>query len=352
MTSWRTPASVLDCANSGTTLRLLTGALAGSQVVATLTGDASLRRRPMGRVVDPLRAMGAQIESHDGRAPLTVEGTPLNGRPHVLVVPSAQVKSALLLAGLHASGPTSVSEPLPSRDHTERLLRAAGARLESRGGELVLEPSDQPLQPLTLDVPGDFSSAAFFLAAAAVRPGWSLTVQNVGLNPTRTAFLKVLTRMGADVRVTRESSPDFEPRGDVTVVGAHLRNVTIDRAEVAGAMDEIPVLLVLASQADGVFDLGGAGELRVKESDRLSAMSAGLRAMGATVEERQDGLRLRGRVSLRGVEIDSHGDHRIAMAFAVASLVADAPTHIVGSACVAISYPGFFDRLAEIAHGS
>jgi 3-phosphoshikimate 1-carboxyvinyltransferase len=340
-------------------MRLLLGLLSGSRVSATLDGDGSLRRRPMARVIDPLRRMGARIESDDGRAPLFVKGMALQGRRHVLNTPSAQVKSAILLAGLAASGPTSVVEPVATRDHLERLMIAMGADLkkilppplagEGRGGGSTIElrPSHRPLQPLQLEVPGDLSSAAFWLAAAAIRPGWSVTIQGVGLNPTRTAFLRILERMGARVDVDLGPS-EIEPSGSITVTGGTLTSISLGSAEVAAAIDEIPVIISLASQASGVTVISGAAELRVKESDRLAAMAEGLRRMGARVEERPDGISIDGPTTLHGATVASQGDHRIAMALAIAGLVADGPTTIEDADCVAVSYPEFFAHVRRI----
>jgi 3-phosphoshikimate 1-carboxyvinyltransferase len=348
---WRSfgpPHGPLDCANSGTTMRLLLGVLSGSWVSATLDGDASLRRRPMARVVEPLRAMGARIQSQDGRAPLMVTGARLQGRRHVLSVPSAQVKSALLLAGLSASGPTSVVEPVATRDHTERLLRAMGTEVHLAAGTVEVRPSHQPLRPIDLSVPGDFSSAAFWMAAAALRPGWSVTIREVGLNPSRTAFLRLLQSMGAEIHVDAGNA-GIEPLGSVTVTGRRLRAVTMGAADVAAAIDEIPALLCVATQAEGTTIIEGAAELRVKESDRLATMSEGLRRMGAVVDERADGVSIHGQASLLGATVESHGDHRIAMALAVAGLVASGPTTIEGADCVAVSYPDFFTALQDLA---
>jgi 3-phosphoshikimate 1-carboxyvinyltransferase len=350
LASFATPHGPLDCANSGTTMRLLLGLLAGSALSATLEGDASLSRRPMNRVVLPLRSMGAKIDSRDGRAPLFVSGTALQGRRHALPLPSAQVKSALLLAGLSASGPTTVLEPVATRDHTERLLRAMGTDVNATADGVVIRPSHQPLRPIELAVPGDFSSAAFWMAAAALRPGWSVIIGDVGLNPTRTAFLELLQSTGAGVQVAAPSA-DIEPRGRVTVTGKGLRAIAVSAAQVAAAIDEIPALLVLATQAEGVTVIDGAGELRVKESDRLATMAEGLRRMGATIEERPDGVSVHGPTQLRGASVDSHGDHRVAMALAVAGLVASGPTTIEGADCVAVSYPNFFAQLQELTNG-
>jgi len=349
--SFATPHGNLDCANSGTTMRLLLGVLAGSSISATLDGDASLRRRPMDRVIEPLRGMGARIESRESRAPVSVTGTPLQGRRHVLPIPSAQVKSALLLAGLSASGPTTVVEPTPTRDHTERLLRAMGTDVTTTADGVVVRPSHQPLRPIELAVPGDFSSAAFWMVAAALRPGWSVIIGDVGLNPTRTAFLALLRSMGAEVKI-EGSSADIEPRGMLTVTGRRLRAIALGAADVAAAIDEIPALLVLATQAEGVSTIEGAGELRVKESDRIATMADGLRRMGAIVEERPDGVSVHGPAPLHGATVESQGDHRVAMALAVAALVASSPTTIEGADCVAVSYPNFFTQLQELTRAS
>lgn len=343
-----TPRGPLDCANSGTTMRLLLGLLAGSRVAASLDGDQSLRSRPMARVIEPLRRMGARIDSSDGRAPLRVQGSGLQGRHHVLPVASAQVKSAILLAGIAASGPTTLVEPIATRDHTERLLQVMGADIRREGTMIDLRPSHRPLRPLHMTLPGDFSSAAFWMAAAALRPDWSITVRGVGLNPSRLAFINLLRRMGADVQLDlTDDNP--EPRGSLRVVGRQLQAIEIGAAEVAAAIDEIPALLILATQAEGVTAVSGAAELRVKESDRLAAMALGLRAMGAAVDERPDGISVRGPVRLRGAVIDSRGDHRIAMAFAIAGLVADGSTSIHDAEAVAVSYPRFFRDLQEIS---
>ncbi len=354
LAGWRSPKGVLDCANSGTTMRVLTGVLAGSHAAATLTGDASLRARPMDRVVEPLRTMGARIRSSDGHAPLRIDGIGLQGAEHVLAQPSAQAKTALLLAGLHAASATTVREPYASRDHTERLLRAGGAKLVETDGQVRIEPQDRPLNPLRLSIPGDLSSAAFFLAAAALRPGWQITVVDVGLNPSRTAFLDILEAMGArvQVEVEVEDGPAIEPRGRVTVQGGSaLRAIELGPNEVARAIDEIPVLLVVASQAAGITRIAGAGELRFKESDRLKAMADGMRRMGVRVEEGPDWIAVEGPAALTAARVNSAGDHRVAMAMAVGALVAQGPVTIDGADSVSVSYPGFFRDLGRAVHG-
>jgi 3-phosphoshikimate 1-carboxyvinyltransferase len=295
--------------------------------------------------------MGAKIESREGRAPLAVTGTSLQGRRHSLRVPSAQVKSALLLGGLSASGPTTVVEAIPTRDHTERLLRAMGTDVEATVEGIVIRPSHQPLRAIELSVPGDFSSAAFWMAAAALRPGWSVIIGDVGLNPTRTAFLTLLRSMGAEVKV-EEPTADIEPCGQIAVTGNGLRAIALGAADVAAAIDEMPALMVLATQAEGITTIDGAGELRVKESDRIATMADGLRRMGAVVDERPDGVSIEGPTSLKGTAVESHGDHRVAMALAVAALTASGPTTIEDADCVAVSYPNFFAQLRELTHAS
>lgn len=349
------PGAVLDCANSGTTMRLMAGVLAAHDLTATLDGDTSLRRRPMDRVAQPLNAVGAVVTTTDGHAPVHISGTATPaGIEHRLVVASAQVKSAILLAGLNAQGPTVVRESLPTRDHTERLLHACGADLTSDGAAIILRP--EPLDPFGIAIPGDISSAAFFLALAAARPGWRVRCAGVGVNPGRIGILDVLHAMGAGVEV--EEGPmaaDVEPVGDVTVRGAPLHGVTVHPALVPRCIDELPAIAVVATQAEGRTEIHGAGELRNKESDRLGALVTGLRALGATVEEIPDGLVVDGPVRLRPARLDAAGDHRLAMAWTMAAaLVAaeEGESTIAGAGCVAVSYPGFFDDLAALVSGS
>ena len=345
------PADALDCRNSGTTMRLLAGVLAAGDAGATLTGDDSLQRRPMERVVNPLRAMGASIEMRDGKAPLRIEGRRLAGRDHRLPVASAQVKSALLLAGLHAEGATSIEEPVPTRDHTERLLSAMGASIATEAGLTRVATLTTPLQPLRLSIPGDFSSAAFWFAAAAIRPGMSVRVVDVGINPSRTAFLRLLSSMGVGIRVEPGPNSAIEPCGEVTVTGGPLQALRVGAAEVAAAIDEIPILMVVATQAKGTTLIEGAAELRVKESDRIRSMTEGLTRMGASVEELADGVRIEGPVRLRQAWVDACGDHRVAMALAVAGLVAESPPRIEGAEIADVSYPGFAQQLELVAGG-
>jgi 3-phosphoshikimate 1-carboxyvinyltransferase len=353
--SLRAPDGPLDCANSGTTMRLMAGVLAAHDVVATLDGDASLRARPMERVASPLRAMGAELTTDDGHAPVLVRGTPSpRGLEHRLDVASAQVKSAILLAALNADGPTVVHQPLQTRDHTERLLRACGADLSSDGASVTLRPA--LLDPFGLQVPADISSAAFLLALAAARPGWRVRCTGVGINPGRTGVLDVLRAMGAEVEV--EEGPmaaEVEPQGDVVVTGTTLHGVTVAPAMVPRCIDELPVIAVVATQAEGRTEIRGAGELRHKESDRIALLAAGLRSMGAVVEELADGLAVDGPAQLRPARLDAGGDHRLAMAWAVAACLVgpDAGESVIaGADCVAVSYPGFFDDLGALTSGS
>ena len=352
----RTPARVLDCGNSGTTMRLLAGLLAGHDLEAVLDGDASLRRRPMERVAAPLRRMGAEVEpSAAGTPPLRVRGRDrLRGGEHVLAVASAQLKSAILLAGLRADAPTRVVEPGPSRDHTERLLRLCGIAVEAGAGGVEVVPG--PLSPFGLRVPGDLSSAAFLLALAAARPGSRLRCPGVTLNPGRTGFLEGLAAMGARVEVAETAAAGgVEPVGTVEVEGGPLRAATVAGDLVPRCIDELPVLAVLATQAEGTTRIAGAAELRVKESDRIAAVAAGLRRLGAAVEEQPDGLLVSGPVRLRPTVLDSGGDHRLAMAWAVAADLVPAgagDSVVTGAQACAVSYPGFFADLARLARGA
>jgi 3-phosphoshikimate 1-carboxyvinyltransferase len=347
-TGFREPTNVLDAGNSGTTLRLVLGVCAGLPGATVLTGDSSLRRRPMLRIVEPLREMGATVDGREGgdRAPLFVRGGRLHGIDWTTQVPSAQVKSGLLLAGLNADGRTCIHEPAMSRDHTERMLEAAGVPIVRRGLSVaVAGPVD--VEPADRRVVGDLSAAIFFVVAAALVPGSRLTVRFVGLNPTRSGSLGILREMGAAVALEIGGDESGEPVGDITVTFSRLEAVDVDPAVIPSAIDEIPILAVAATQADGETVIRGAAELRVKEADRLAAMARGLRALGADAEELPDGLIVRGPVRLSGGEVDSYGDHRIAMAFAVAGLVASERVRIKGWSCVDTSFPGFMDVLAQ-----
>jgi 3-phosphoshikimate 1-carboxyvinyltransferase len=349
----REPENVLDCGNSGTTMRLLLGLLAGrSGRHFVLNGDASLRRRPMRRVGAPLAEMGASIHGRAGGnlAPLAIAGQNLHGATIHTPVASAQVKSALLLAALTASGPTTVIEPALSRDHSERMLRAFGADLAvgGAGGTTVTVTPGASLRGQTVVVPGDISSAAFWLVAGAITPGAELTIENVGLNPSRTGILEVLAQMGARVTVLNPREVAGEPVGDLHVSHGPLKAFSIDGALIPRLVDEIPVLAVAACCADGVSRIHGAEELRVKETDRLAVMARQLGAMGARLEEHADGLTIQGETGLHGAEVDSETDHRVAMSLAVASLVARGDTRLRDSAAAAVSYPGFWDDLARL----
>lgn len=341
----RAPKGMLDVGNSGTSMRLLAGLLAGQAFDSTLTGDASLRRRPMARVIEPLRRMGADIAGESGDlAPLRIRGGHrLRGIRYRLPVASAQVKSCVLLAGLYAGGETVVEEPAISRDHTERMLAAFGVDLRCEGDTVRLH-GGQRLQGGELRVPGDLSSAAFFLVAAAIVPDARLTLTGIGVNPTRDGVLTLLRAMGADIELENERREGGEPVADLHVTGGGLRGVDIDPALVPLAIDEFPALFVAAACAEGDTVLRGAQELRFKESDRIGVMAAGLETLGVPVEVHPDGLRIRGggdSFAFGGGKIDSHGDHRVAMAFAMAGFRASAPITIRDCANVATSFPGF-----------
>lgn len=342
----REPDDVIDCGNSGTSLRLLTGVLAGIPGLAVLTGDASLRRRPVRRVIEPLRRMGASISARDGDRlpPLAVRGGPLRGVRHVLEVASAQVKSACLLAGLFADGDTSVTEPERSRDHTERMLRGMGVPVRTDGLTVAVGPS-RP-RGGRVDVPGDISSAAFFLCGAAATPGSEVTVRGLGVNPTRTGLLDVLAAMGAGLALANEREVAGEPRADVTVRAAELRGTEIRGPIIPRLIDELPVVMVMATQARGRTVIRDARELRVKESDRLAAMGETLAAAGARIELFEDGCAIEGPTPLRGVTVRTRLDHRIAMSMAIAQLFTGGDEVVLDDvACVATSFPSFFDLL-------
>jgi 3-phosphoshikimate 1-carboxyvinyltransferase len=328
-------------------MRLLAGLVAAGAGTTVLDGDASLRRRPMLRIAEPLVAMGARVETTDGRAPITVHGAPLAGIEWRLPVASAQVKSAVLLAGLRARGTTRVIEPLASRDHTERLLAHLGVRVTQAGGAVELT-GGQRLRAADVPLPGDPSSAAFLVVAALLVPGSDLQLRDVGVNPTRIGFLAILARMGAAVSVTDETLAAGEPRASLRARAATLRGTAIAPAEVPGAIDELPVLCVAAALAAGETTLTGAAELRVKESDRLAALEQ-LRLLGVDVRATADGLVVRGTGGrpLRAGRIHAGGDHRIAMAFAIAGLASPDGVEIADPECVEVSFPGFFDRLRE-----
>ncbi|HEX2294607.1 MAG TPA: 3-phosphoshikimate 1-carboxyvinyltransferase [Actinomycetota bacterium] len=344
----REAADVLDLGNSGTSMRTLLGVCAGIDGLTVLTGDASLRSRPMLRVAAPLRQMGATV---DGRGygelpPMVVRGGELRPVDAELSVASAQVKTAILLAGLRAPGTTSVTEPAPSRDHTERMLEAAGVPVARAGKTCSVEGGSQP-RPMEWDVPGDTSSALYLLVAALLVPGSEITVTDVLLNPTRTAALDVLARMGADLSIEEKEVSGGEPRGDVTARASGLAAAEVGPAEVPALVDELPLLAIAAARAEGTTVFSGAEELRVKESDRIAATVAGLRTLGVDAEERPDGMVVQGPARLTGGAVDSRGDHRIAMSFAVAGLVSAEGVRVSRWSCVDTSFPGFLDVLGR-----
>jgi 3-phosphoshikimate 1-carboxyvinyltransferase len=342
----RSPAHPLDAGNSGTTMRMLAGVLAGQAFRSVIVGDASLSRRPMRRVMEPLERMGAHIDSLEGHAPLTIHGGRLQPIAYSATVPSAQVKSAILLAGLYAGGTTSVTEPAGTRDHTEHALAAFGARLARLSSTVSLE-GGQRLTGRALSIPGDFSSAAFWMVAAASLPGSRVDIDDVGLNPTRTALVAVLRRFGARVTVEVSGSDAGEPRGTISVEGVRTGAVDISPEEVPGLIDELPAIGALAARG-GQVTVRGAAELRVKESDRIATLVAGFCNLGIAAEEHRDGFTVVGTGSPRGGVAHAHDDHRIAMALAIAALGAREPSTIDGSEAVAISYPGFFDTLDRL----
>ena len=341
------PTDVLDAGNSGSTMRMLSGILSAHPFQTTVTGDDSLLRRPMRRVIVPLERMGAKIGSEEGRPPLSIQGTsviqPIEFAPEV---PSAQVKTAVLLAGLHGNGVTTVHEPLTTRDHTERALRAFGVRVEARGRSVSVR-GGQRLAAQSLEVPGDISSASFWMVAAAALAGSEIVIASVGVNPTRTGIIDVLRRMGADVQVDADVSNVGEPIGTIRVRHGSLGATVIEPDEVPGVIDELPVLGALATHG-GELQVTGAQELRVKESDRISALVDGLRRMGADIDERPDGFHVRGSRRLSGGEVDARNDHRLAMAFAIAALGASGPTTIHDAGAAAVSYPEFFAVLESL----
>ena len=343
------PSGDIDCGNSGTTMRLMCGILAAQPFRSRLTGDASLSKRPMKRIIDPLTQMGAKItaEGEKGSAPLVIEGGPLKGIEYTSPVASAQVKSAVLLAGLFAKGTTTVTEPVLSRDHTERMLAWHLVR-PRRNGLSVSVSGGQTLESRDFAVPGDISSAAFWLVAAAAHPGSHLLIKDVGLNPARTGVLAVLIRMGAHVSEIVEHS-ECEPSGTVEVRGTKLRATVIAGAEIPNVIDELPILAVAAALADGRTIIRDAHELRVKETDRIAAVAKNLRAFGVLVDEKEDGMEIEGGAKLRGATVESFGDHRIAMAFAILATFAEGASHIRDTACVDTSYPGFYEMLHKLA---
>ena len=353
---FKTPATDIDCGNSGTTIRLISGILAGQSFDSTLTGDESLAKRPMKRVIEPLRFMGAKIDAENDRIPMHIYGGQhLQGMEHTLRVASAQVKSCILLAGLYADGETSVLETVATRDHTEQMLRWFGVKVSeelTNIGKRISVNGNARLTAKDLNVPADISSAAFYLVAGACLPGSKLSMPNVGLNPTRKAIIDVLRRFGANIELENERTVCNEPIGDL-IVSSPAKDVLgskeniVNGEIIANIIDEIPILAVFGTQLEHGLEIRDAGELRVKESDRIASIVENLRRMNANVVEFPDGVKV-SRSNLKGAEIDSFGDHRIAMAFAVAALLAEGETTINGAECADISFPGFFETLASV----
>lgn len=342
------PAQTLDTGNSGTTTRLMAGILAGQKFASVLNGDASIQKRPMGRIITPLSQMGACIRSVNGNgcAPLTITGAPLRGISYCSPVASAQVKSAILLAGLYAEGTTSVTEPALSRDHTERMLKSFGADITSLGLTATVKP-EPDLRGVDILVPGDISSAAYFIAAGCLVPDAEILLCNVGINPTRAGILQVAREMGADITLLHEKK-EGEPVADLLVRSSSLHGITIGGDLIPTLIDELPVIAVMAAAAKGTTVIKDAAELKVKESDRIAVVTENLAAMGCDVTATEDGMIINGGKPLHGAVIDPHLDHRIAMSFAVAALIADGETEIKGADCVKISYPAFYEDLAGL----
>lgn len=358
------PLDVLDCGNSGTTIRLVSGVLSGNPFFSVLTGDESLRKRPMERVITPLHMMGAQIQARGENKypPIAIAGKKLQSIKYALPVASAQVKSAILLAGLYAEGETEIIEPLKSRDHTERMLPSFGVKIEVDGLRVRIKGGTE-LIATEIQVPGDFSSAAFFIVGALLIKNSDITIKGVGINPTRTGLLEVLKQMGADIEltnirnfsvnsplITRHSSLFIgEPVGDIHCKGGkELKAINITREKIPSIIDEFPILCVAATQAEGTTIIKGAEELRVKESDRIKTITAELKKMGAEIEEFEDGLSIKGKNLLKGVVVESYNDHRIAMALSIAGLIAQGTTTVRDISCVNISFPGFFKLLKRL----
>lgn len=343
------PATTLDTGNSGTTTRLISGILSAQSFSSRLTGDASIQKRPMKRIIEPLSMMGADIvsEKNNGCAPLFIHGAPLHGIHYTSQVASAQVKSAILLAGLYADGITKVTEPYLSRNHSEIMLRKFGAEISTEDTTAILKPGN-PLTAQTISIPGDISSAAYFIAAGAIVPNSEILIRNVGINPTRDGILKAAKAMGANIRIENIRNDGGESSGDILVSTSALHGTTISGALIPTLIDEIPILAVMAAYAEGTTLIKDAAELKVKESNRIDVMVKNLKAMGCDIEGTEDGMCIHGGKPLHGAMIDSYGDHRIAMSFAIASLCAEGDTEILGSECVNISYPSFYQDLASL----
>lgn len=348
------PEEIIDVGNSGTTIRLLAGLLSGQRFFAVLTGDSSLKNRPMDRVVAPLRQMGAMIHGRQGGryAPLSIDGRRLKPLCYELPVASAQVKSALLLAGLYAEGETEIYEPVKCRDHTEKLLSYLGANFKQEGSLLTIKGNGE-WKGNVIQIPGDLSSAAYFLVAGLVAPDSEVTVEEVGVNPTRTGILDALKAMGGEIEVKDKGYLGLEPVADITVRSSHLKGISLGGSDIPGVVDEIPVLAVAAAFAQGTTEIREAGELRVKETDRIKGVSQNLRRFGVTVEEFSDGMRITGSASLKGFTLkgthcNSFGDHRLAMAMHVMASLVCGETVLEGADCIAVSFPGFFEAFQRI----
>jgi len=343
------PNGTLDVGNSGTTIRLLSGILAGQEFSTNITGDDSIQKRPMARIAQPLRKMGAQIDAvADDFAPLSIKGGKLTPIDYTLPVASAQVKSCLLLAGLYSEGVTKILEPAESRDHTERMLSFFEGRVEKNGSGISVKGPAR-LKGQNISVPGDLSSAAFFIAAAVLVKNSEIVLESIGINPTRTAFLDLLINMGANIEMSNSKEVNNEPVADIQVKSSALKGVTISGETIPALIDEIPILAILATQADGITKISDAQELRHKESDRLRTVTLNLKKMCAHVEEKIDGLTIKGPVQLKASELDSFHDHRIAMSFAVAGLIAPSKSVINNAECVDVSCPGFYQELARLS---
>lgn len=344
------PFNIIDCGNSGTTIRLLSGLLAGNPFFSVLTGDESLRTRPMARIIKPLREMGAEIHARaeDRYPPIAICGKRLRPIDYTLPISSAQVKSALILAGLYADGETTITEPAKSRDHTERMLPEFGANLSVEGLKIKVRGGIE-LHSTEVSIPGDFSSSAFFIAGALLIEGSEILIKDVGINPTRTGFLRVLKEMGADIKIQNTKTVAGEPIGDIHCTFCEkLKPVSINREMIPSMIDEFPILCVIATQASGTTTIRGAEELRVKESDRIKSMVLELRKMGVDIEEYEDGLSIHGKCRLKGTTLESYRDHRVAMSLCIAGLIADGTTTINGISSVNISFPQFFDILRKL----
>jgi 3-phosphoshikimate 1-carboxyvinyltransferase len=350
MSNWKEPGDILNTGNSGTTTRLLVGILAASSIHAVIIGDESIAKRPMKRVIDPLRLMGAQISGRKGGqyTPLAVQGTKLQGITYQMPVASAQVKSSILLAGLHSEGTTIVKESETTRDHTERMMRQFGIQVKSVDKEIHLQ-GGQGLISTHIDVPGDISSAAFFLVAGAITANSDLVLKNVGLNPTRTGILDVLTQMGANLQIEEAATSGEEPLGNIQIKSSELNGIVIEGELIPRLIDEIPIIALLATQASGTTIIRDASELKVKETDRITAVVTELKKLGANIEATDDGMIINGPVQLRGANMITYGDHRIGMLGAIASLISSNPVDLDDPSCISVSYPTFFEHLKNVS---